>query len=145
MDTSTSILSSSWFYWTTGILIAFVVLVAWTMRSKNRRRPGDHVFRASRLSRGNLLLPAQVIITRDSITLYRPQWIGKLESSVHLAHVSSIKIDTNLIFSDIFVETSGGHNPIVYSGHMKGDAVKMKALVERYQSDRFGKGAVTAG
>ena len=65
----------------------------------------------------------------------QPQWIGKVEESVHMSHVSSIKIDTNLIFSDVFIETTGGHNPIVCHGHTKGDAVRMKAVIEKFQND----------
>ena len=41
-----------------------------------------------------------------------------------MAHVSSIKIDTNILFSDVVIETTGGHNPIVCHGHTKGDAVE---------------------
>jgi hypothetical protein len=136
MENSTPVLQSSWLY--VGLALTVIVaLTTWMLVRKNRRRPGEHVFRASRFSRGNRLLPAQVIVTRDSITLYKPQWIGKMEESVHLAHVSSIKIDTDLIFSDILIETTGGHHPIVYSGHTKGDAVKMKAIIEQYQGERY--------
>jgi hypothetical protein len=137
METLTTYVDPMWLYGTVLVLIAILALVVWLLVVKNRRRPGEYVFRASRFSKNNRLLPAQVIITRDSITLYKPQWIGKIEESIHIAHVSSIKIDTNLIFSNIFVETTGGHNPIVYSGHTKGDAVKMKAIVERHQSERY--------
>jgi hypothetical protein len=137
METLTTYIDPMWLYAAALALIAVVALVVWVLVVKNRRRPGEFVFRASRWSKNNRLLPAQVIITADSITLYRPQWIGKIEESIHIAHVSSIKIDTNLIFSNIFVETTGGHNPIVYSGHTKGDAVKIKALVERHQSERY--------
>jgi hypothetical protein len=52
--------------------------------------------------------------------------------------VSSIKIDTNLVFSDVFIETTGGHNPIVCHGHTKRDAVDMKKLIEKLQSERYG-------
>jgi hypothetical protein len=141
METLSAYIPPAVWYWSGAILVVVLALVIWTLVRKNQRRVGEHVFRASRFSRGNRLLPAQVIITRDSITLYKPQWIGKLEASIHLAHVSSIKIDTNVIFSDIFIETTGGHNPIIYSGHTKGDAVKMKAIIERYQSERFGQKA----
>src|SRR4029079_7090653 len=102
-----------------------------------RKLPGPHVFRASRLSRGNRLLPAQVIITPTSLTLYRPQWIGKLEESIHMAHIASIKIDTHVLFADITVETSGGQDPVICHGHSKGDAVEMKSVIEKYQSDYY--------
>ena len=111
----------------------------WIARPQGPPLPGEHVFRASRWSRGNRLLPAQVAITPESITLYQPQWIGKLEESIHMSHVSSIKIDTDLLFSDVFIETTGGHNPIVCHGHTKGDAIKMKKMIEEFQSGYFRK------
>jgi hypothetical protein len=56
-----------------------------------------------------------------------------------LSHVSSIKIDTDLLFSDVFIETTGGHNPIVCHGHTKGDAIKMKKTIEEFQSGYYKK------
>ena len=54
-----------------------------------------------------------------------------------MAHVSSVTIDTGLLFSNVRIETSGGSDPIRCHGHRKNDAVKMKALIERYQTDYF--------
>jgi hypothetical protein len=131
-----------------GIIVGvlFVAIVAFVLR-KGRKLAGDHVFRASRWSRNNRLFPAQVMITATSVTLYRPQWIGKLEESIHMAHVASIRIDTHLVFSDVFIETSGGQDPIVCHGHTKGDAREMKSLIEKFQSDLYrrpaGPGPVT--
>ncbi len=48
-----------------------------------------------------------------------------------------MKIDTGLLFSDVLIETSGGAHPIRCHGHRKGDAVQMKALIERYQTDYY--------
>jgi hypothetical protein len=121
------------------IVAAVLIGLAWWIWSKGRRLPGEHVFRASRFGRGNHLFPAQVVITPSSLTLYKPQWIGKLEESIHMAHVASIKIDTHLIFSDISIETSGGQDPVICQGHTKGDAVSMKELLERFQSEYYGK------
>jgi hypothetical protein len=118
-------------------ILVLVILVLWVVWRKGRRLPGEYVFQASRASRGNRIFPAQVVITRDSVTLYRPQWIGKMEESIHMAHVSSIKIDTNLLFSDIFIESTGGRDPIICHGHTKGDAVKMKQLIEQFQTERY--------
>lgn len=114
-----------------------LLLVIWIVIAKGRKIPGDHVFRASRLSAGNRLFPSQVAITESSVTHYTPQWIGKLEKSIHISHVSSIKIDTNILFSDVFIETTGGHNPIVCHGHSKSDAIEMKNLIEGIQSQFY--------
>jgi hypothetical protein len=76
-------------------------------------------------------------VTPDSLTLYTPQWIGKLEQSIHIAHVASVRIDTNLLFSDLFIESSGGEHPVVCHGHTKGDAIRIKELIERYQTHYY--------
>ena len=125
---------------TLAAVIAALVAVAvvWWVLRKGRRLPGEHVFRASRLSRGNRLFPTQVVISDTSVTRFTPQWIGKLEESIHISHVSSIKIDTNLLFADVLIETTGGHHPIICHGHTKGDAVRMKQTIEQFQSRYYG-------
>ena len=128
-------------YWILAGLAALAVLVVLYVLRKGRRLPGEHVFRASRLSRGNRLFPAQVVITPTSLSHFHPQWIGKMEESIHMAHVSSIKIDTHILFSDVVIESTGGHNPIVCHGHTKSDAVEMKKTIERYQSEYYKKPA----
>jgi hypothetical protein len=116
----------------------FAMLFVW-IAVKGRTLPGEHVFRASRLSRGNRLFPTQVIISPNSITLYKAQWIGKGEESIHMAHVASIRIDTHLFFADIFIESSGGQNPIACYGHRKSDAVRIKELIEHSQTAHYKK------
>ena len=105
--------------------------------SKGRPFTTGDVFLASRLSRGNRLFPTQVAITPTSVVQYTPRWIGKNEGTIHMAHVSSVRVETGLIFSHLFIETSGGSDPIVCHGHTKADAVRMKALIERYQTEYY--------
>jgi hypothetical protein len=102
------------------------------------------VFRASRLTRGNHVFPAEVEISPTSITLRHPRWIGKTEESIHLAHVASITIETHLIFADIVIESSGGQDPITCHGHTKGDAIEIKRLIEQYQSGFYQGGKPSA-
>ncbi len=116
------------------IVLAVVALVGLWIYRKGRPFAAGDVFRASRLSRGNRLFPTQVLIAPHSVVHHTPQWVGKVEETIHLAHVASVRIDTNLMFSDVVIETSGGTNPIVCHGHSKKDAVRMKALIEQYQS-----------
>ncbi len=118
-----------------GIAI-LVLLFVW-----RKGRPLPHtegrVFRASRLSKGNRLFPTQVLITPHSVVHFTPQWIGKLEHSIHMAHVASVKIVTGLLFSDVAIETTGGTSTIFCHGHSKSDAVEIKQLIERHQSDYY--------
>lgn len=101
---------------------------------KNRRpREGD-VFVASRWTRGNRIFPTQVVITPASVIRRKPQWLGRQEHSIHVNHVASVTIDTGLLFSDLIIETTGGSEPIVCHGHRKGEAVRMKELIQLYQT-----------
>jgi hypothetical protein len=118
-------------------LAGLLALVAWYVIRKSRARAGEHVFLASRLTKGNRIFPSQVMITPTSVTMFKPQWIGKLEESLHMAHVASIKIDTNIVFSDILIETTGGEHPIILHGHTKSDAVEMKAVIEKFQTEYY--------
>src|SRR3954471_22453389 len=104
---------------------------------KGRPMPGAHVFRASRLSRGNLLFPTQVAVTPTSIVHFTPQFFGGREQSIHLAHVASVLIDRNLFFADVMIESSGGASPVRCHGHRKADAVAMKRLIEEFQSELY--------
>ena len=126
--------------WLTWALVAaaalLLLLVLWVWRKGRPFAPG-HVFRASRLSSGNRLFPTQVLITPASVVHFTPQWIGKVEETIHMAHVASVRIDTNVLFSDVLIETSGGSHPIRCHGHRKGDAVRMKALIEQHQTEYY--------
>jgi hypothetical protein len=132
----TELQDAPWFWPAMAVAIVFV-LVALHVWRKGRPFMTGQVFRASRLSSGNHLFPTQVAITPTSVVHFTPQWIGRLEHSIHLAHVSSVRIDTNLFFSDIYIETSGGASPVVCHGHRKRDAVEMKKLIERFQSEYY--------
>jgi hypothetical protein len=123
--------------WAIAAIAAFVLILLFTIWRKGRPfAPGD-VFRASRLSRGNRLFPTQVLITPASVVHYTPEWFGRLEHSMHMAHVASVRIDTNLMFSDLYIETTGGASPIRCHGHKKADAIRMKTLIEQYQTEYY--------
>ena len=115
-------------------LAAFVVAAIIFFWSKGRPFAAGEVFRASRWSRGNRLYPTQVLVTPTSVVHYTPEMFGRKEHSIHIAHVASVSIDTNLFFSDLLIETSGGTTPVNCHGHRKGDAIRMKQLIEEYQT-----------
>ncbi len=105
------------------IVVVVVVLggLVAVVAIRGKRMPGEHVFRASRLSKGNHLFPAQVAVA-------------------HMAHIASVDIVTNLFFSHVVIETSGGSDPVRCNGHHKRDAIEMKRLINEYQSAYY-KGA----
>ncbi len=123
-----------------GAAVSLMVLVVLFVWHKGRPIAGAHVFRASRLSRGNLLFPTQVAVTPSSIVHYTPEWTGAREQSIHLAHIASVAIDRNLFFADVMIESSGGASPVRCHGHRKADAIEMKKLIEQFQSDYYRSG-----
>jgi hypothetical protein len=115
-------------------LAGVIVLVAVHLYRKSRPRPGEHVFVASRWSPGNRLFPTQVAVTPTSVIHYTPHWVGRHEHSINIAHVASVRIDTKLLFADVFIETTGGQSAIQCRGHHKGDALEIKQLIEQFQT-----------
>src|SRR6266508_1636772 len=126
-----------WLWWAI-VIVALVILAlaVWVWRKGRAFASGD-VFRASRLSAGNHLFPTQVLITPTSVVQYTPRWVGRQEETIHMAHIASVKIDTGILLSNVLIETSGGASPIVCHGHHKGDAARMKQLIEDYQTEYY--------
>ncbi len=135
---------SDWRWWVAAAAVAALFMLwLWIWRKGRPFAPGD-VFRASRFSRGNHLFPTQVLITPTSVVQYTPRWVGRHEETIHMAHISSVSIDTRMLLSDVIIETSGGSDPIRCHGHRKGDAAQMKTLIERYQTDYYRGGGAHA-
>ena len=86
-----------------GVLAALIGLLVLFFWYKGRRLPGDHVFRASRFSRGNHWFPTQVAVTPLAVVHYTPELFGAREHSMHISHVASVLIDRNLFFSDVLI------------------------------------------
>jgi hypothetical protein len=125
--------------WTLGAGVGVAAaLIIYLLVLRGRRVPGEHVFRASRWSRGNHVFPTQVAVTPTSVVHYTPEWFGRRDQSIHMAHVASVLVDTNLFFSNVMIESSGGASPVRCHGHRKRDAIHMKELIEQYQTAYYG-------
>lgn len=127
----------NWLWWAAWAGAALVGLLGFWAWRKGRPFAAGDVFRASRISRGNHLFPTQVLIAPTSVVQYTARWIGRREETIHMAHIASVKIETGVLLSNVLIETSGGTHPIVCHGHLKGDATRMKTLIERYQTDYY--------
>jgi hypothetical protein len=119
------------------VCVAVAVTLVFAVWRKGRPFAAGHVFRASRLSSGNHLFPTQVQITPTAIVHHTPRWFGRTEHSIHVAHVASVRVDTGVVFSDVYIETSGGASPVRCHGHRKRDALEMKRLIEQFQSTYY--------
>lgn len=94
-----------------------------------------HVFKASRLTHGNFWFPVRIEITRERVCRVKPRLIGSNEESIPIAKVASVNIETGLIWSNIRIDSSGGSNPILSHGHTRGDARRIRDLIEKLQAE----------
>src|SRR5215467_11641774 len=98
----------------------------------------SEIFRASRLTRGNLLFPTYIEVTDKAVIRHKRSWFSQDEISISITKVASVHIKTGLIWSEILIESSGGTDPLTSHGHRKPDAERIKQLIEEAQA-RLGK------
>src|SRR5437867_9301012 len=94
----------------------------------------SEIFQASRWTRGNRLFPTYIEVSDKSVSRRKRSWFRMDEISISLSKVASVHIKTGLIWSDILIESSGGSDPLASHGHSKGDALRIKQLIEDYQA-----------
>ena len=97
-----------------------------------------YVFRASRLTGGNLWFPLRIEVTPERVSRIKPRLIGSSEESISISQVASVSIRTGLIWSTIQIDSTGGTDPIVSHGHRKADAVRIRDLIEQFQQGQAG-------
>ena len=90
-------------------------------------------FAASRWTNGNFLFPTRIEVGPDRVSRVKPRWFGSSEESIAISNVASVQINTGMMFSDIRIDSTGGNNPITSHGHTKGDARRIRDLIEQYQ------------
>ncbi len=92
------------------------------------------IFQASRWTRGNHLFPTRIEVTDKAISRRKRSWFSQDEMTISISKVASVHIKTGLVWSDILIESSGGTDPMTSHGHTKGDALRIKELIEEAQA-----------
>ena len=95
----------------------------------------SEVFRASRWTRGNRLFPTCIEVSDKAITRRKKSWFSQDEMTISISKVASVHIKTGMMWSTILIESSGGTDALTSNGHTKGDARRIKELVENAQAD----------
>ena len=96
----------------------------------------EETFTASRWTRGNLFFPTRIVVGPLRVSRVKRRLFGSNEESISISQVASVKISTGVIWSDIVIESSGGTDPITSHGHRKADALRIRDLVEGFQTAR---------
>lgn len=92
-------------------------------------------FRASRWTRGNFLFPTTIEVSEKAVTRRKRSWFSQDEMSINISKVASVHIKTGMLWSEILIESSGGTDPMTSHGHTKGDAQRIKELIEQAQTE----------
>ena len=95
------------------------------------------IFTASRWTKGNHLFPTVIEVTERAVIRHKRSWFSKDEISISINKVASVHIKTGIIWSDVLIESSGGTDPVASHGHTKGDAQRIRVLVEEAQGIAF--------
>lgn len=95
-------------------------------------------FKASRWTRGNHLFRTIIEVTDTAVIWRKRSWFSRNEMSIHLQRVASVRINTGLLWSEILIESTGGTDALASHGHRKQDALRIKELVERAQTQHLG-------
>ena len=93
----------------------------------------SEIFAASRWTRGNHLFRTVIEVTDQAVIRHKRSWFSQDEISIAISKVASVHIKTGLIWSNVLIESSGGTDPLASHGHSKGDAQRIRQLVEAAQ------------
>jgi len=97
---------------------------------------GERTFTASRWTKGNFWFPTRIVVNSLRVSRVKRRLFGSTEESISIGQVASVKISTGILWSDILIESTGGTDPITSHGHRKADALRIRDLVEGFQSAR---------
>jgi hypothetical protein len=94
----------------------------------------SETFSASRWTKGNFFFPTKLVVSPQRVIRVKSRMFGSNEESIPISKVASVHIKTGVIWSEIVIESTGGTDPITSHGHRKGDAQRIRDLIETYQA-----------
>jgi hypothetical protein len=95
-------------------------------------------FSASRWTQGNFLFPTRLVVSPLRVSRVKSRWFGSNDESIAISKIASVHISTGVLWSEIRIESTGGTDPITSHGHRKGDAKRIRDLIESYQAQARG-------
>ncbi|HTC55288.1 MAG TPA: PH domain-containing protein [Candidatus Sulfotelmatobacter sp.] len=91
-------------------------------------------FTASRWTQGNFLFPTRLVVSPLRVSRVKSRWFGSNDESIAMSKIASVHISTGVLWAEIRIESTGGTDPITSHGHRKGDAQRIRDLIEHYQA-----------
>jgi hypothetical protein len=96
-------------------------------------------FMASRWTSGNRIFRDIVGVEPDGIHYVKHRLFGSSEETINFRQISSIRVETGMLFATITIESSGGSQPVTIHGLWKKDAKRVRELVQRVQAEQAEK------
>jgi hypothetical protein len=100
--------------------------------------PPAETFTASRWTQGNFFFPTRLLVSPLRVSRVKSRLFGSNEESIPISKVASVHISTGVMWSEIRIESTGGTDPITSHGHRKGEAIRIRDLIEGYQAQSRG-------
>jgi hypothetical protein len=74
------------------------------------------------------------VISPQRVSRVKSRFFGSNEESIAMSKIASVHISTGVFWAEIVIESTGGADPITSHGHRKGDAQRIRDLIETYQA-----------
>ena len=86
-------------------------------------------YTASRLTEGNKLFPAKIILEANGVTFKVPSFFSGEETTIPYSRISSVNVNSPFVgYSDIIIETTG-EGKIQVHGFSKDEVTEMKQII----------------
>ena len=99
----------------------------------NTPRVADKTYWSSRWSKGNLFFRDSLRLGSDGLLFRKGKMFGSQEERISYHAIASVRVTNGLFLSNIYVETSGGSQPIFINGLWKSDARQIQEAVRVFQ------------
>jgi hypothetical protein len=107
-----------------------------TTSPQSQAASSGETFTASRWTRGNHIFPTRIVVSPLHVSRVKPRMFGTTDESIAISQVASVGITTGIVWSQIRIDSTGGTDPITSHGHRKRDAIRIRELIETFQSGR---------
>jgi Short C-terminal domain len=98
-------------------------------------RVADKTYWSSRWSSGNLFFRDSVTLSGDGISFRKGRMFGSQEERINYRAIASMRVTNGIFLANIFIETSGGSQPIFINGLWKSDARQIQEAVRVFQQN----------
>jgi hypothetical protein len=96
-------------------------------------RVAEKTYWSSRWSAGNLFFRDSITLANDGLLFRKGRMFGSQEERINYHAIASIRATNRLFLANIYLETSGGSQPVFINGLWKSDARQIQDAVRIFQ------------